>query len=287
MGLPEKKNSLSLVSQDDVQSYDAQGIRVLLVEDNEVNQQIATELFESAGASVTVANHGAEAVKLLTQGGQSPPFDIVFMDLQMPEMDGFTATGILRAKAELRDLPIIAMTAHAMTDEIQRCLNSGMNDHVGKPIDPSVLFATLARWARRQQRGLSNLPEKLAKSDDETILPEIKGVDVENGLKRVAGNKRLYRHLLTQFVQTQQLVDRRIAAAIESAEFGLAERLAHSLKGVAGNIGIKAVFTVAANLEKAIRNRDADLLAMTREFGVILSLQIQVIDQALKSCAPV
>ena len=109
-------------------SHDVIGIRVLLVEDNEVNQQVACELLESAGASVRIANHGGEAVKILTEGEQPPPFDIVFMDLQMPEMDGFTATRLLRNRSQLQQLPIIAMTAHALIEERQHCLEAGMND---------------------------------------------------------------------------------------------------------------------------------------------------------------
>ena len=132
-------------------SHDATGIRILLVEDNEVNQQVATELLESAGAIVRIANHGGEAVRILTEGEQPPPFDIVFMDLQMPDMDGFTATGQLRVQPQLQGLPIIAMTAHALVEERQRCLEAGMNDHVSKPIDPDALFATLLRWAKPRQ----------------------------------------------------------------------------------------------------------------------------------------
>ena len=127
---------------------DATGIRVLLVEDNEMNQQVATELLESAGAIVTVANHGGEAVKILTDGDQAPEFDVVFMDLQMPEMDGFTTTKLLRRVPRLHQLPIIAMTAHALVEERQRCLDAGMNDHVSKPIDPDRLLSTLLRWAK-------------------------------------------------------------------------------------------------------------------------------------------
>ena len=121
-------------------SHDARGIRILLVEDNEVNQQVARETLESAGASVTIANHGGEAVEILTRGEQPPPFDVVLMDLQMPEVDGFTATRLLRAKPELRELPIIAMTADVMAEAVERCLEAGMNDHVGKPIDPHAAF---------------------------------------------------------------------------------------------------------------------------------------------------
>ena len=128
------------VTRSDISSHDASGVRVLLVEDNEVNQQVARETLESAGASVTIASHGGEAIEILTRGGQPPPFDVVLMDLQMPEMDGFTATKLLRAKPELGGLPIIAMTADVMAEAVERCLEAGMNDHVGKPIDPDALF---------------------------------------------------------------------------------------------------------------------------------------------------
>ena len=113
-----------------------------------MNQQVATELLESAGASVTIANHGGEAVRILMEGEQPPPFDVVFMDLQMPEMDGFTATTLLRTRPQLQELPIIAMTAHALVEEQQRCLQAGMNDHVSKPIDPDALFTALMRWSK-------------------------------------------------------------------------------------------------------------------------------------------
>ena len=103
-------------------------------------------LLESAGA--VVANHGGEAVKILTDGDQAPEFDVVFMDLQMPEMDGLTATKLLRGDPRLQKLPIIAMTAHALVEQRQRCLDVGMNDHVSKPIDPDNLFSTLLRWAK-------------------------------------------------------------------------------------------------------------------------------------------
>jgi two-component system sensor histidine kinase/response regulator len=141
---------------------DATGIRVLLVEDNEMNQQVATELLESAGAIVTIANHGGEAVDILTAKEEPPPFDAVFMDMQMPVMDGLTATKLLRTKPYLEKLPIIAMTAHALVEERQRCLDAGMNDHVSKPIDPDVLFATLIRWAHaHHDEKVAAPPEKV------------------------------------------------------------------------------------------------------------------------------
>src|SRR5277367_6011995 len=161
-------------------AHDATGIRVLLVEDNEINQQVARELMEGAGAIVTVANHGGEAVKILTDGDQVPAFDVVFMDLQMPEMDGFTATKLLRSDPRLQKLPIVAMTAHALVEERQRCLDAGMNDHVSKPIDPDNLFSTLLRWAKpmpKQTIEPQPTPSPVA-TLNEVELPDIAGINL-------------------------------------------------------------------------------------------------------------
>jgi signal transduction histidine kinase/DNA-binding response OmpR family regulator len=193
-GISGTDDHRSRARKDDATVHDATGIRVLLVEDNEMNQQVATELLESAGAIVTVANHGGEAVKILTAGDQPPEFDVVFMDLQMPEMDGFTATKLLRRDPRLRKFPIIAMTAHALVEERQRCLDAGMNDHVSKPIDPDNLFATLLRWAKPRPKQAFEFRPSVTNTEasDEVALPEIAGVKVADGLNRVAGNRRLY-----------------------------------------------------------------------------------------------
>ena len=263
-------------------SHDATGVRVLLVEDNEVNQQVATELLENAAASVAIANHGGEALRILTRGEQPPPFDVVFMDLQMPEMDGFTATRLLRANPQLQGLPIIAMTAHALVEERQRCLEAGMNDHVSKPIDPDALFATLMRWAKPRQARAVGVEEKSAKRANEETLPEIEGVDMAGGLRRVAGNKRLYRDLLVQFAASQSDTNSQIQAAIGSGNNKRAERIAHTTKGVAGNIGLGQVFTAAEKLEKAIRVETVMVPALLDEFARVLSLQVQAIQQAMR-----
>ena len=223
--------------------YEALGVRVLLVEDNDMNQQVATELLESAGAVVTVASNGSEAVRMLKDGPTPPAFDIVLMDLQMPVMDGYTATGLLRADARFNDLPILAMTAHALVEERERCLSAGMNDHVTKPIDPDALFAAIARWTKRR---VQTPPAEL------NVLA-IDGIDTAGGLKRVAGNQRLYRNLLQQFVDKQADVAIQIQAALGAGDRALAERLAHTVKGVAGNLGITGVQNAAAAVEKALR----------------------------------
>jgi signal transduction histidine kinase/DNA-binding response OmpR family regulator/HPt (histidine-containing phosphotransfer) domain-containing protein len=267
--------------------HDATGIRVLLVEDNEMNQQVATELLESAGAIVTVANHGGEAVKILTAGGQPPAFDVAFMDLQMPEMDGFTATRLLRSDPRLRKFPIIAMTAHALVEERQRCLDAGMNDHVSKPIDPDNLFATLLRWTkpRPKQAVESPVPVTNIKAPDEVALPEIAGIKIADGLNRVAGNRRLYRDLLGQFAAKQGDAAAQISTALESGDLKLAERVAHTVKGVAGNLGITEVQSVAQKLEKALRDGEGTVSTVLVEFASVMRAQVRAIEEALRDSA--
>jgi CheY-like chemotaxis protein len=204
------------------------------------------------------------------------------MDLQMPEMDGFTATRLLRARPQLQGLPIIAMTAHALVEERQRCLEAGMNDHVSKPIDPNALFATLVRWAKPRQAQSAGTEARPTKVTEDGTLPEIEGVDVAGGLRRVAGNKRLYRDLLVQFGAKQADAGSQIAAAIESGDRKLAERIAHTVKGVAGNIGLGQVFTVAEKLERAIREVNATVPVLVEEFAQALSCQVQAIQQAMR-----
>ncbi len=263
-------------------AHDATGIRILLVEDNDVNQQVATELLESAGASVRIANHGGEAVRILTEGDGPSAFDVVFMDLQMPEMDGFKATGLLRARPELQGLPIIAMTAHALVEERQRCLEAGMNDHVSKPIEPDALFATLMRWVKPRQVHDSGVATHAKEAVDEWTLPEIDGIDMVGGVNRVAGNKRLYQELLVQFAAKQAEASSQILAAIETGDRKLAERIAHTVKGIAGNIGLGKVFTAADKLERAIRDARADVSELIEEFGQVLSSQVQGIQRAMR-----
>jgi signal transduction histidine kinase/CheY-like chemotaxis protein/HPt (histidine-containing phosphotransfer) domain-containing protein/HAMP domain-containing protein len=241
------------------------GARVLLAEDNEINQQIAVELLESAGATVQVAGNGRNAVEILSKGPDPAPFDVVLMDLQLPEMDGYQATAKLRSDLRFQNLPIIAMTAHATMEERQRCLAAGMNDHIPKPIDPRVLVETVARFYKPSQEERSadfsplqrpNTAEPVfpgnASSDH---IPAISGLDVEDGLFRVGGNQKLYLKLLRQFEEQQDEAGKQIASALATKDFDGAVHLVHTLKGVAGNIGAKVVHAAASHLEKMIRDQ--------------------------------
>ena len=270
--------------KEDAHAHDATGVRILLVEDNEVNRMVATELLQSAGGIVTSANHGGEAVKILTEGPHPPPFDVVFMDLQMPEMDGITATKLLRADPRLQSLPIIAMTAHALVEERHRCLEAGMNDHVSKPIDPDALFATLARWTKHAS---SNGAAPAARQPaPEVVVPQIDGVDTASGLRRVADNKQLYRSLLGQFVEKQSEAGARMLTAYEKGDPKLAEQIAHTVKGVSGNLGVTKVQLAAARIERGFRDNDVTLPSLLSEFDFLLRQQANLILEALRQTEP-
>ncbi|MGH9577156.1 MAG: response regulator, partial [Terriglobales bacterium] len=231
-------------------SWAIAGASVLLAEDNEINQQIAVELLQSEGVEVDVVSNGADAVSKIRRA-KPGAYDAVLMDLQMPEMGGIEATRASRADAKLNSLPIIAITSHAMSDERQRCLDAGMQDHITKPIDPEALYRALAAWCkpknpRRSAAGGKHEPKARP-------MPSIEGLDTASALKRVSGNRRLYLQLLSQYVEGQSGAARMIRAALDADDRAAAERIAHTVKGVSGNIGADAVHDAADLLEQAIK----------------------------------
>ena len=234
-----------------------QGARLLLVEDNELNQEVACELLTGAGFQVEIAANGQEALDRLQQG----TFDLVLMDMQMPVMDGVTATRAIRQNPQWAQLPVVAMTANAMEQDRQQCLAAGMNDFVSKPIEPDQLWQALLRWIPPRQstvvnRELSSGNVSLLDTSETAIpLPTLEGLDTELGLRRVMGNEQLYRNLLRKFARSQQDAVTQIRHALQAKDHLLAERLAHTLKGVAGNIGASALQEQAATLERAIREQ--------------------------------
>src|SRR5208337_343871 len=230
------------VSSEGPEVHPLEGARVLLAEDNEINAQIAVELLTSAGVDVDVVENGREAVEKLVQG--TDRYDMVLMDIQMPEMDGYEATRRIRAGGRFADLPIIAMTAHALMQERQKATDAGMNDHISKPIDPQAMFETLRRYYRRAQARVARTPHFAAPSEPAAV-PEIEGIDVKGGIRRVAGNRKLYMDLLRRYVEGQQDSAERIRTALKNGDTTLAERIAHTVKGVSGNIGAADAQTAA------------------------------------------
>ncbi len=246
------------------------GARILLVEDNIINQQIATELLENAGVWVTVANNGVEALERLMivdcrltidEINNQQSFDAVLMDVQMPEMDGYEATKRIRkAESEAKHqapIPIIGLTAHALMEERDHCLDAGMNDLVTKPIDPERLFVTLSRWVYPAQNTPAFVAAEREPRPDAT-LPELPGIDTQAGLTRVSGNVTLYLDLLKRFVAGQANTAVEIEQALNTDAHPLAQRLTHTIKGVAGNIGAVDVQNAAERLETAIKAGDVE-----------------------------
>ena len=237
------------------------GARILVAEDNEINQQVAQEILESAGFVVDIAGNGREAIEAV----RSVRYDAVLMDIQMPEMDGLQATRELRRDGRFGDLPVIAMTAHAMAGDREQSLQAGMNDHVTKPIDPDALFAVLLMWVRPGEREPATdgggRPLGVGSPRRETAGGEsgkIPGIDHATGLKRVAGNEALYRKLLLDFHRDYAASVESTRAALAESRVADAERLVHTLKGVAGNIGATALHEAARELDDALRRGDLD-----------------------------
>ncbi len=256
------------------------GARVLLVEDNELNQEVAMGMLEPAHMSIDLAENGVVAVRMVGEHD----YDLVLMDMQMPVMDGVAATKAIRSNPRFHDLPIIAMTANAMDADREICRQAGMNDHVSKPIDPDAMFATVMKWIKPRPARPSEPPaQKVESASPQNLsdLPEIDGVDIKDGLKRVGGNSRLYRDLLMKFAAKHSDAGLQIADALHVGDRNTAERIAHTVKGVAGNISIKPVQFAAEKLEKAIRESDSAAPTMLKDFTSALRTQIDAIEQAL------
>ncbi|MBF0380736.1 MAG: PAS domain S-box protein [Magnetococcales bacterium] len=237
------------------------GAKILLVEDNKINQQVATELLEANGLLVTVANNGVEAVKQVKDDN----FEVILMDIQMPEMDGFTATKQIREMADCKNLPILAMTAHAMEGDREKSLAAGMDDHVTKPIDPDKLFEALVQWIPAKDRGMfvkTDLPPKTA--GDNNLPEKLPGIDLSIGLKHLSGNKTLLHKLLKEFYRDYSDIIDRINVSIKDDPQS-AQRIAHTLKGVAGSIGALSLQTSAMNLELTLKENSTDKFAAMLE----------------------
>jgi len=225
------------------------GARILLVEDNELNQQVAGELLQDAGFVVAVADNGRTALDMV----QRADYDAVLMDMQMPVMDGVAATIALRGMPRFADLPIIAMTANAMPRDRERCLAAGMNGFVAKPIDPAELFAALAAWIKPGPRATPEVPSPSVATV--VALPErIPGFDMVGGLARLAGNAGLYRRLLLKMRAEYPALPGQIRAALAIGSARDAAIVAHSIRGAAGNLGAVDLQAAAGALEDALRD---------------------------------
>ncbi|MEN9591384.1 MAG: Signal transduction histidine-protein kinase BarA, partial [Pseudomonadota bacterium] len=303
---PQGRNLLELVSS-------IAGSHILLVEDNEINQLVATELLAEGNVKVEVANNGKEALDMIL--ARPTHWDVVLMDMQMPVMDGVTATIEVRKTLSAEQLPIVAMTANAMVQDKEKCMAAGMQDFVTKPIDPDVLWETLLRVIRPKSKIQEPLvlTETSQKGSDSTassatvpalafatattasvltpiaidrfVLPVgILGLDSELGLRRVSGKIVLYETILRKYLESQATVIDELRAAVMQQDFELAKRLAHTTKGVSGNIGATLVQGIAGEIEAGLGD-SVDSVAILDKVTVLQSALTPLL-QSLAACLP-
>ncbi|MGD9162982.1 MAG: response regulator, partial [Desulfobacteraceae bacterium] len=234
------------------------GAKILVVEDNEFNRQVASELLQSIGLNVTLAENGKVALDLV----QREEFHAILMDIQMPEMDGLTAArNIRKLGTKSSTIPIIALTAHAMIGDREKSLAAGMNDHVTKPLDPEELFTTLMKWLIPMKKHdifkKEIVTDDSSRSDKNMMLPDLPGIDVRAGMNRIGGKIDTFIKLAKKFAEGQSGIVEDITNAMEAGDKETAVRYAHTLKGSAGNLGAVELNRAASDLEKLLKDNGA------------------------------
>jgi len=249
------------------------GEKILLVEDNEINQEVAVGLLNDAGLSIDVADNGRVACDMLKKYGESF-YDVVLMDLQMPEMDGYSASEFIREELGYDKIPIVAMSADAMLGVRENCLNAGMNDYLTKPIDPSKLFELLQKWIKSESKNLSRDCEMNNSGSLLGLLSGFDDLDAVSGLERVGGDHKVYLSILHKFCDRHSEDSRKIIDAVRKFDYREAEIIAHTLKGVAGNIGAEKVFESAKRIDVLLKDKINDSEACDVN---VFSTQIEIL----------
>lgn len=248
------------------------GSRILLTEDNEINQQVASELFESVGLIVEIAKNGQIAIDMVSNSGVPSKYDIVLMDLQMPVLDGYNATIGIRKLQEYNSLPIVAMTADAMAGVREKCIEVGMMDFVTKPISPEEVFKALLKWIKPKTKFVGKT-EKIVSNTivEELTIPSINGINIEEGLHRVAGNKKLLLKIIKSFYESNLNFSKELIKEFESGDKESYIRLMHTIKGVSGNIGASDLHKSATLFEtELIEDKVTDINSRLVQFDEVL-----------------
>ena len=228
------------------------GIKILLVEDNEINQQVALEILNKVDAEVTVANNGQKAVEDVKE----EDFDLILMDIQMPEMDGYEATSIIREELELEKLPIIAMTANAIKADRKRALAVGMDDYITKPIELEGFFTTVKKWLPIPEEAELKNSYRLSNDQSEEGLEDLTAFDLKSALDRVDNNYELYKQILADFYQSYHDIESRVKKLVQENKLDELEELVHTFKGVTGNIGAINLHQAVVELDNALKDGD-------------------------------
>lgn len=227
---------------------------ILLVENNKINQQVAEELLKSFGLKVSIAVNGLDAVKKIFEQTANNKFDLVLMDIQMPQLDGIQATKKIRNNPKFKDLPIIAMTAHAMTGDRAKSLASGMNEHITKPVNPGELYKILSQWLQHTDI-IPIPPSSIAKPIDLTLLPDFsESFDAKSGLIMVGGNRSLFNKLLRDFYHDHHNDVQKLQLALDQNQLEIANRIIHTIKGISGNIAAHKLQQQSAELQFSINS---------------------------------
>ena len=286
-------------------NWNLQDLHVLLAEDNSINQEIARELLEIEGVRVSIVSNGVEALAWLeehsapleTSEGAALPCDVMLLDLNMPEMDGWECIQRIRTQSRWQALPVLAMTAHAMQQEQDRCLSLGMQDHITKPIDPDHLYGRLRHWGGRHvepatamvtvvSEGTAARPSGSSRSAAEQAsrprvgLEALEGFDRAGALQRMGGNTELYKRLLRSLLNTQSDAAERLDQALNRNDLVEAEHIAHTVKGVAANLGATALADAASCLDDDLKQGHCSS-GHRRQFREQLSITLERLRQAL------
>ncbi len=278
-GVTQKKKGTETLPAD--VAHEATHGHLLLVEDNEINQQVASELLEGFGYSLEIVGNGLEAVNKVKESGNPSRFDLILMDLQMPVMGGYSATLEIRKLEEYKTLPIVAMTADAMGGVREKCLEVGMMDFITKPINPNKLSDVLQRWLTPAKKmALPHIvPSPGRKGRNRILIPKLSGIDVKDGLSHVNGNSRLYIDLLIKFMDNHEhfIVDLKKALVEEDTAQG--GRMIHTLKGMSANLGMIGLHEASIKVEEEFRSQNVN---KTDEILVPLSIEMESVLRSLR-----
>ena len=244
---------------------------LLLVEDNDINQQVAGEFLEKFGLTFEIASNGVEAIEKVKQSGNPSKYDLILMDLQMPVMGGFAATHEIRKLGDYKELPIIAMTADAMEGVKEKCIEMGMMDFLTKPINPSRMHAVIQKWIQKHPDPENEMADPPPIQDEEENS-QVNGIDIEDALSHIGGSRKLLNDLLYKFSSRNQHFIEMLHKDFKDGNFEAVKRNIHTLKGISGNLGMKKLHDACVHSEHTFKQHGASFEAISGEIEAELTI---------------